>query len=697
MNRFRLLAFALAALFPAMQAGAQYAIADFNPDTDIQPVSPLSQTVATGTVLEHPFAVRVVNRAGHPLAGVGVFFYVDFLINPPEEPDPNPPEGTYGSFAALPAGTLLVRTGADGVAVSPAFTAGVLPGAYEVGAAVGLVDDPPSDELIGEGTVAVRFKLRQTTDGAEPPDPYVITSPASSAVDVPIAPGAYADVPITIRNTSATASPPLTLLLNAAYAEAYTYEQRSAPACGAIEHDPARASWILSSIIAPIPAGEERSCIVRVSRLDSSQASASATWTLLPAQAGGYEHTLDFRFGTFSDVDVDAALVSRTVDAEGVHTRVRLSAHNGSAEALTVHGTFIGCPAGRVQRVVAGTCSVPQESWLWCSIDWPLIAAGSTNTCDLESTTELSDPFEPSTLQLTLFSEAHDLRFAPPGDIALPLTFGTIDLDSAGLVGSWANAATPSQGVVLDVVPDHYGAGHALLFGGWFTYGNAAGDGPRWYTLQGNVGGLSSDVGIYRSEGGALASSVPATTELVGTATITFADCSHGQLHYAFDDGRRGNIPISRLLPNVLCSNGGSEPPPTPRPSYSLAGTWADLSTSAQGFVLDVDPAQGLLFGGWYTHAVSASGGQRWYTLQGTLDPTATSGTDFGLFESTSGAFDASAPSASTPVGSADIALTSCTTATLTYRFTSGENTGVTGTLSLTRFGNPPPSCDGIH
>jgi len=692
MNRFRFVAFALAALVPVLQAGAQGAIQDSSPSADIQPVAPLSQTVATGAVLEHPFAVRIVDRSGHPIAGAGVAFFVNTVGPGPGQVDPNPPAGTYGSFAALPAGTNVVLTGADGVAAGPVFTAGVLPGAYEVAVGVWGVLDPPSDEFLGGGSVAVLFKLRQTLDGAEPPDPYVITSPASTAVDVPIAPNAYADVPITIRNTSAQASPPLTLLLENSYA----YEQRSAPACGAIEQDPALGTWRVRSIIAPIPAGEERTCIVRVSRMGSDYPVANATWTLMPAQAGGYEHKLAFRFGTFSDVDVDAALIQRTVDADGVHTLMRLSAHNGSPEALSVHGNFIGCPAGRVQRVIAGSCTVPQDAWRWCEIDWPLIPAGTTKTCDFESTTELSDPFEPTTLRIEPLFEG-DLRFGPPGDIALPLTFGTVDLDSAGLVGSWANAATPSQGVVLDVVPDHYGAGRALLFGGWFTYGIAPGDGPSWYTLQGNVGGLSSDVGIYRSEGGALASSVPATTELVGTATITFADCSHGQLHYAFDDGLRGNIPISRLLPNVLCSNGTSTPPPTPAPSYSLSGTWADLSTSAQGFVLDVDPAQGLLFGGWYTHAVSASGGQRWYTLQGTLDPSATSGTNFGLFESTSGAFDAPAPSATTSVGSVDIALTSCTTATLTYRFTSGENTGVVGTLSLTRFGNPPPSCTGVH
>ena len=65
MKRFRFVAYALAALVPALQAGAQDAIQDSSPSADIQPVAPLSQTVATGAVLEHPFAVRIVDRSGH--------------------------------------------------------------------------------------------------------------------------------------------------------------------------------------------------------------------------------------------------------------------------------------------------------------------------------------------------------------------------------------------------------------------------------------------------------------------------------------------------------------------------------------------------------------------------------------------------------------------------------------------------------
>jgi hypothetical protein len=121
MNRFRFVAFALAALVPALQAGAQDAIQDLSPSADIQPVAPLSQTVATGAVLEHPFAVRIVDRSGHPIAGAGVAFFVNTVGPGPGQVDPNPPAGTYGSFAALPAGTNVVRTSADGVAAGPVF------------------------------------------------------------------------------------------------------------------------------------------------------------------------------------------------------------------------------------------------------------------------------------------------------------------------------------------------------------------------------------------------------------------------------------------------------------------------------------------------------------------------------------------------------------------------------------------------
>ena len=43
------------------------------------------------------------------------------------------------------------------------------------------------------------------------------------------------------------------------------------------------------------------------------------------------------------------------------------------------------------------------------------------------------------------------------------------------------------QGIVMQVMPDFYGAGQGLLFGGWFTFDVTAAGGQRWYSVQGAV------------------------------------------------------------------------------------------------------------------------------------------------------------------------------------------------------------------
>ena len=73
----------------------------------------------------------------------------------------------------------------------------------------------------------------------------------------------------------------------------------------------------------------------------------------------------------------------------------------------------------------------------------------------------------------------------------------------------------------------------------------------------------------------------------VGQATLSFSDCTHGTLSYAFTDGsgRNGSIALSRLGNNVACVPGGDSTPPG---SYYLGGTWYDPVTAGQGFVFDV-------------------------------------------------------------------------------------------------------------
>ncbi len=266
-----------------------------------------------------------------------------------------------------------------------------------------------------------------------------------------------------------------------------------------------------------------------------------------------------------------------------------------------------------------------------------------------------------------------------------------------GLSGSWANPATPGQGVLLDVQPG-YGNGAGLLFGGWFAHDVDGAGGRRWYTLQGALPptGASIELPIYATTGGAFDAATPTSTVAVGNANLRFDDCTHGALSYRFFDGsaRSGTIPLTRLLANVSCGEHGDSGAGTRNDLYS--GTWADPSNSGQGLVLDLNGPQRLLFGAWYTFAPDAgagdAGAQRWYTLQSTL-PDGDTIEGIGLHETTDGTFDGPTPVTTTTVGTARLQFASCTSATLDYAFTAGANAGRSGRLELVRLTAPSPAC----
>lgn len=266
--------------------------------------------------------------------------------------------------------------------------------------------------------------------------------------------------------------------------------------------------------------------------------------------------------------------------------------------------------------------------------------------------------------------------------------------DQQGLSGSWANATTDAQGLLLDVQPDFHGDGVALVFGGWFAWSASRPGEHAWYTIQGEarLEAESSTMPIYLTQGGDFDSPSPTTTVAVGTATLRFEDCMRGTLQYAFDDGRSGTIPLARLLANLRCARDGDADIDATSSSFLLSGAWADPANSGQGLLLEFNPAQGVMFGAWYTFARGIPGedGQHWYTLQATLPVDVASLGEFGIFESRGGRFDAAAETTTVRVGSARLAFESCNAATLDYAF---DASGVAGRLDLARIGRAPPGC----
>ena len=121
-----------------------------------------------------------------------------------------------------------------------------------------------------------------------------------------------------------------------------------------------------------------------------------------------------------------------------------------------------------------------------------------------------------------------------------------------GLSGSWYNATTSGQGMLIEINPMD-----ATAFLGWYTYaasGESSGvAGQRWFSAQSNyvAGSNRADLVIYASTGGIFDSSGGVTTNPVGTATLAFASCTTATFDYAFTagelSGTSGTIALTRL------------------------------------------------------------------------------------------------------------------------------------------------------
>jgi hypothetical protein len=155
-------------------------------------------------------------------------------------------------------------------------------------------------------------------------------------------------------------------------------------------------------------------------------------------------------------------------------------------------------------------------------------------------------------------------------------------------------------------------------------------------------------------------------------------------------------MPLTRLTTNPTCASTGDLD--ASAGSNALSGAWYEPATSGQGFVFDLGPAQNALSGAWYTFAPNASPSagataQRWYTLQGPIGSDPHANVDIPIYATSGGRFDQPDPVHRTPVGLATLRFHDCSTATLTYLFTSGENFQQNGSIDLVRPLPPVAGC----
>ncbi|MGH8123220.1 MAG: hypothetical protein ACREPT_10675 [Rudaea sp.] len=286
------------------------------------------------------------------------------------------------------------------------------------------------------------------------------------------------------------------------------------------------------------------------------------------------------------------------------------------------------------------------------------------------------------------------------------------NLDQHGWTGAWYNPATGGQGLVFEIYPDLISPGVGYFGGAMFTYDTTAGgeDHKRWYTLTGNVSSSSptTTLNIVATGGGNFNAGPIINTangeNFVGHATLSFSDCTDGNLSYSFTDGtgRVGNIPLKRLDSNVTCDPTNGNGNGTAPGLFLLSGAWYDPATSGQGLLFDINPVESGTFAAWYTYAPNGQGvgggaSQRWYTLQLPKLPSASAGTDtlanIPVYSAQGGVFNAPGGVTTPQEGSANITFSDCNHLALSYSFNSGTNAGLSSTINLVRVGPAPAGC----
>lgn len=124
---------------------------------------------------------------------------------------------------------------------------------------------------------------------------------------------------------------------------------------------------------------------------------------------------------------------------------------------------------------------------------------------------------------------------------------------NTGLSGGWFNSATPGQGFMIEVLPDD-----SEIFLAWFTYAatqsgvkDVGEPDHRWLTAQGAFEGDTATLDVVLTSGGIFDDPAPVTNTAegsYGSLTLTFEDCTSGQLAYDLTSpGLNGTIPITRI------------------------------------------------------------------------------------------------------------------------------------------------------
>ena len=278
-----------------------------------------------------------------------------------------------------------------------------------------------------------------------------------------------------------------------------------------------------------------------------------------------------------------------------------------------------------------------------------------------------------------------------------------IAIAQPSLSGIWYAPYASGQGFTIDVAPG------GTIFMPWFTYAphldraivvNDLNDPSllNWYSLQGAAsnGDTSAPLTIYSNTGGTFVSGVT-TAEPVGSATLSFRDCAHGQLEYQFNAGASpaagltGTIDIVRLTQQIgdCVEPGGATTAGAPARANDgfdtkQSGAWYDRSTGGQGVEFSILPpssgSAGLLFGAWFTYDPAGHSDdptkQRWFTLQADFASASNGSVVVPIYSTLGGRFDDVPGRTTLRIGQGTLTFDACSSATFAYQF---DNTVMAG------------------
>ncbi len=126
-----------------------------------------------------------------------------------------------------------------------------------------------------------------------------------------------------------------------------------------------------------------------------------------------------------------------------------------------------------------------------------------------------------------------------------------------------------------------------------------------------------------------------------------------------------------------------------------LSGPWFHPGIPGQGFLISYIPAANLIFAPWFTYRGAPYGDQSqlaWYYLQGSPVAGAASA-DLEIVRNTGGRFAAPPITQAEVVGRAELRLTDCDRATLSYTFNANVEGGRSASMPLERLGPRLQAC----